>query len=139
MKNKRWTFSKNTWKYHVFCIFGNDGISISYKYDITLLSKKQRWSSSEKIHLKNTFLASLKMMIFILENMVFLLIEKLRMIKKFTWGLYRRFHILLSNKKPRKLTTWDWNLISSLSYMVGEILQWRIFNTLYYSTLKSCI
>ena len=32
---------------------------------------------------KNTFPVSLKKMIFILENMIFLLIEKLKMIKKF--------------------------------------------------------
>ena len=40
-----------------------------YKYDITILPKKQRQSSPKKIHLKVTFPASLKMMIF----MVFLL------------------------------------------------------------------
>ena len=34
--------NNNTWKYNIFCIFGKDGISFSYKYDITLLSKKQR-------------------------------------------------------------------------------------------------
>ena len=75
--NERWSFSKNTWKCDIFCVFGKDGISISYKYDITLLSKYYPsdlfW---EKIHLKITFLLSLKKMIFILANMVFLLIEK---------------------------------------------------------------
>ena len=50
-KNERWSFSKNTWKYDIFCIFAKDGISISCKYDITLLSKTRRWSSPEK----NTF------------------------------------------------------------------------------------
>ena len=35
-------FQINTWKYDIFCIFGKDGISFSYKYDITILSKKQR-------------------------------------------------------------------------------------------------
>ena len=44
----RWYFSKNTWKYDVFCIFGRDGISFSYKYEITLLSKKQRWTLTKK-------------------------------------------------------------------------------------------
>ena len=39
----------------------------------------------KKIHLKMTLPESLKKMIFILENMVFLLIEKLKMIKKFTF------------------------------------------------------
>ena len=39
----------------------------------------------KKIHLKMSLPESLKKMIFILENMVFLLIEKLKMIKKFTF------------------------------------------------------
>ena len=47
--------------------------------------KKQRRSSLEKIRLKTALLVSLKKMIFILENMVFLLIEQLKMIKKFTF------------------------------------------------------
>ena len=42
-----------------------------YKCDITLLPK--RTSSPEKIHLQVIFPASLKNMIFILENMIFLL------------------------------------------------------------------
>ena len=33
-ENERWSFSKHTWKYDVFCIFGKDGISFSYKYEI---------------------------------------------------------------------------------------------------------
>ena len=33
-------FSKNTWKYDVFCKFCKDGIYYSYKYAITRLSKK---------------------------------------------------------------------------------------------------
>ena len=33
---------KDAWKYDIFCIFGKDGIFVSYIYDITLLSKKQR-------------------------------------------------------------------------------------------------
>ena len=39
---------ENTWKYDVFCMFAKDAISFSYKYEITLLSKKQRWSFLEK-------------------------------------------------------------------------------------------
>ena len=35
-------FQKYTWKYKVLRIFGKDGISFSYKYGITQLSKKQR-------------------------------------------------------------------------------------------------
>ena len=41
-KMKDRLFQTNTWKYDIFCIFGKDGISFSYKYDITILSKKQR-------------------------------------------------------------------------------------------------
>ena len=33
-ENERWSFSKHTWKYDVFCMFGKDGISFSYKYEI---------------------------------------------------------------------------------------------------------
>ena len=44
-----------------------------YKYDIALLEKKERCHCPEKIHLRLTSLASPKKMIFILENMVFLL------------------------------------------------------------------
>ena len=53
--------------------------------------------------------------------------------------LYRRFYILLSceKKPPGKLNILDWNLTSSSIYMVGDILQWRIFNTLYLSTLRT--
>ena len=36
-ENERWSFSKNTCKYYVFCMFGIDCISFSYKYEITLL------------------------------------------------------------------------------------------------------
>ena len=44
-------------------------------YLVPILSRKQRWSSPEKMHLKMTFMVSLKKTIFILENMVFLLIK----------------------------------------------------------------
>ena len=44
-----------------------------YKFDIALLVKKQRCPCPEKIHLRVKSLTPLKKMIFILENMVFLL------------------------------------------------------------------
>ena len=51
---------------------------------------------SKKIHLKMTFLVSLKKMLFILGNIVFLLIEKLKMIKKFTFiKKFQRSSVLL--------------------------------------------
>ena len=75
---------KDTRENDIFCMLGKDGISFSYKNDITLLSKNPRRSSPEKCTLEMTFLVSLKKMIFIIENMVFPLIGKLNMIKKFT-------------------------------------------------------
>ena len=75
---------KDTKENDLFCMLGKGGISFSYKNDISLLSKNPRQSSPEKCTLEMTFLVSLKKVIFILENMVFPLIEKLNMIKKFT-------------------------------------------------------
>ena len=61
-----------------------------------------------------TFLVSLKKIVFILKDMEFVLIEKLKMVKKFTLiksfnvslciygGLYSYFHILLSNDKQKQ-------------------------------------
>ena len=40
-KGKKRKIKKNTWEYDVFSILGKDGISSSYKHDITPLSKKQ--------------------------------------------------------------------------------------------------
>ena len=58
----------------------------------------------------------------------------------FHGDLYRRFHIYCSpEKKTRKLNILDLSLTSSSIYSVGGILQWIIFNTLYHSTLRSCI
>ena len=51
-ENERWSFSRNPWRYDIFCIY--ICIYKCYKYDITLLQKNQRWSSPEKIHLKLT-------------------------------------------------------------------------------------
>ena len=56
--------------------------------------------------------------------------------------LYGRFHILLfskKNKKNMKLNIQDWSLTSSSIYLVGDIPQWIIFNTLYHSSPWSCI
>ena len=41
-KGKKRKIKKNIWKYDAFSIVGKDGISSSYKHDITPLSKKQR-------------------------------------------------------------------------------------------------
>ena len=55
--------------------------------------------------------------------------------------LHSRFHILLSSekKKTRKLNIEGWNLTSSSIALVGDILEWRIVNTLYHLTLRSYI
>lgn len=75
---------KNSWNFDIFCIFGNDGIFYPTSMISRFLPEEQRWSSPEKNRLKNmTFLVSLDKMIFILKDMVFLLIEKFRMINKF--------------------------------------------------------
>ena len=77
-----------------FCIFGTDTISFTYKYDINFCQKKKNNNKktkqnkpknifSRKIPLRTAIPVSLKKLIFILENMVILLIEKLNMIKKF--------------------------------------------------------
>ena len=52
------------------------------QYDITLLSKKQRWFSPENVHLKIIFPAKSKKMIFIPEN-CFLLIDNAKVYLKF--------------------------------------------------------
>ena len=72
-------FSQKNAKKYIFCIFDKDGISFFYPS-----VKKAKMIYSQKIYLKMTFTVPLKKMIFILENMVFLLIEKLKMIKNFT-------------------------------------------------------
>ena len=82
-KKKKERKKIRTWKYDIFCIFGKDVVPFSFIYDVTLLPKKPS-KLLPKIILKDDISVSLKKVIFILENMVFLLIEKLKMIKKFT-------------------------------------------------------
>ena len=66
---KRWFFQKKT----STIFFVMSAKMVCYKYEISLFATKQRYPFPEKIYLKVTFPASLKKMIFILENMVFLL------------------------------------------------------------------
>ena len=42
-------------------------------------------------------------------------------------------------KKNRKLNISGWSLASSSIYLVGDFLQWIIFNHLYHSTLRRCV
>ena len=66
-ENESWSFSKNSSKYDTFCIFSKDSIF-----------SLQIWYYNEIMK----FSVSLKKIVCILDNMVFLLIEKLKMIKK---------------------------------------------------------
>ena len=79
-----------------------------------------RWSSPEKISFKMIFPVLLKKMILILKNMVFPLIKKLKIIKKFTfikklqWFFvisWRPLHVfsyfVFKWKKPGKLNIYD--------------------------------
>ena len=69
---KGWSFQKKKkmhWNMIFFVIFGKMVFLFYRKYDFFSLDR----SSPEKIHLRVTFPASLKNMIFILENMVSLL------------------------------------------------------------------
>ena len=85
-KRKEDLSQKNAWKYvffkfdglckkiaqeyEYFCNIWKDGISFFFRRKMNYLSAKKK---QRQIHLKVTFAASLKKMIFILENMVFLL------------------------------------------------------------------
>ena len=42
-------------------------------------------------------------------------------------------------KKNRKLNISGWSLASSSIHLVGDFLQWIIFNHLYHSTLRRCV
>ena len=172
-KNERWSFSKNAWKYDVFCIFGKDDLSFPYKYDflniqkaswkydvfcifgkdsipffykyeITLLLKKAKMIFSRKINLKMTFPAFLKKVILILEKMILTFyvnnLESVPMILCiFMETFLSVFIYCFPMKKSRKLKILDWNLTLSVSYMIGEILEWKIFETLSDPALRSCI
>ena len=65
-------FPKNAWKHDIFLYLVNVVFPFCYKYYIIFLSKKWRLPPPDKIHLK-------------MKNMVFLLIEKLKKIKKLTF------------------------------------------------------
>ena len=79
---------------------------------LTFCQKSKDDLLPKNIYLRMTFLVSLKKYIFILENVVFLLIEKLKMIKRFIFIkmlLYKKVifctftvHVLLSNEQKKK-------------------------------------
>ena len=48
-ENEKWSFSRNTWKYDIFCIYVQ---MLQIWYYSSAKKKQQRWSSPEKIHLK---------------------------------------------------------------------------------------
>ena len=76
--NEGWSFFKKYMQIWYFLYIRQRRYLFFLQIWFYTLSEKQRWSFPEK------FLESLKNMIFILENVVFLLIEKSKMIKKFT-------------------------------------------------------
>ena len=89
---KIWYYSSldRKWKINLFQIHGNIFSVYSEKrYSFFLYIwyhssvKKVQMVFSRKMYLNMTFPVSLKKVIFILESMVFLLMEKLKMIKKF--------------------------------------------------------
>ena len=110
-------FKKIHYKYNIFCKFGKDDISFSYRYDITLLPKKAKLIFSRKNTLNDDISGIIEEVVIhhrkycILFDIKIKDDKKLTFIKKFHdslnfYGdLYRRFHILLSNEiKPRDLT-----------------------------------
>ena len=109
-----------------YYIFPSDG---KWKMMLPFCKKKnQRWSSPEKKNLKGDWHSRSDSR------------KSSNDFLYFYGDLHRRFHILLSSEKnSRKLNIKDWNLTFSSIYLVREIPQWRIFNTLYNSGLRSCI
>ena len=99
-ENERWSFSKNIWKYNVFCMFGKNGIFFSLQIWNYPTVKKAKIIFSRKIHLK--------MMILILEKMILALDWHSRKSSNdslYLYGyLFECFHILFSSeKKPGNL------------------------------------
>ena len=89
--------------------------------------ENQRWSYPAKIHLK------------IIDALDWHPRKSSSNSLYFLGDLYRRFHVLLSSKRNRKLNIYDWSLSSFSIYSVGDIPQWIIFNTLYRSAPRSCV
>ena len=149
------------WDGHdLFCIIWKDGIfwrkhdifSLGRKWEMTFLKKhmeiwyflwtrtdvtnvvsrpsakeNQWWSYPAKIHLK------------IIDALDWHPRKSSSNSLYFLGDLYRRFHLLLSSKRNRKLNIYDWSLTSSSIYSVGDIPQWIIFNTFYRSAPRSCV
>ena len=95
-------------------IYGNMIFSVymykCYKYDITLLPKKQRLSSPKKMHLK------------VIDVLDWHSRKSSNDSLYFYGDLLRRFHYY-STLKNKKFDIQDWNLISPSIYLVGDILQ----------------
>ena len=83
-ENETQSFSKDTWIFDISCI----PLKMVF-YSITLLSKKIHKKYDDLLPKKNTLKDDIsgiiKKVIFVLGNMVFLLIESLKMIKEFTF------------------------------------------------------
>ena len=111
MENEWWSFSKNTWKYDIFFKFGKDGISLSYKDDITILLKKERRFSPQKNTLQDDISGITEKDDIHPTWLVFILIERSKMIKTFSFiKKFQWFSVLL------------WRYLLALSYFA---FQWK--------------
>ena len=79
-------------------------------------------------------------------NIFFKLSEKMVFSKRATpghdlFGIIWKGGIFFPGKKNknRKLNISGWSLASPSIYLVGDFLQWIIFNNLYHSTLRRCV
>ena len=86
-ERERWPFSKNTWKYDIFCI--HERVLQTWRH-APLSKKNQRWSYPAKIHLKVTDVVDWHPRKSSSNSLYF------------REDLYRRFHVLLSSDKNQK-------------------------------------
>ena len=115
-----------------FLYVGKGGILLSNKYEIILLSKKQRWPFPKNTGKDDISSITEKDDIHPRKEDIGILDWHSRKSSNgsqhFYGDLFMCFHILLSSKKPWKLNLKGWNFTLSVSCMVGDILQWRIFD-----------
>ena len=106
-ENERWSISKNTWKYDVFCILDKDGIAFSYKLWNYASAKKAQMIFSQKIHLNDISSVTEKNDTHPRKDDIGILGWHPRKGSNdplyFYGGLFRCFHILLSDVKTRRL------------------------------------
>ena len=119
----RWSFSRNTRKHDIFCVH----VQVLQTWRHAPLPKKIRLSYPAKIYLKVIDFLDWHS-------------RKSSSNSLYFHGYFTGVFIYCSPaKKNRKLNIWDWSLTSSWIYLLGDILQWIIFNTFHHSALRSCI